>query len=208
MILTVACMVAVVTGGCARRHKSPTTQPTRIATDIDPETATAEYWLSRPAAATVQVANYEHLFSACDHVLRQRYFQVDRSDFRDGIVTSRPLISQQIWEFWRQDVGTYSQEMKSSLATYRRTVHWTITADPAGGYVATPRVVVERYTTEPRRLTAVTSYRSAANSASAQTRLDSPRIAAIQPNSWYAVGRDTFLEADLAKHASDWLIGK
>jgi len=196
---------AVATLGCGTHHR--TTQPAAIATDIDPALATTDYWLAQPATAKATGATYDRLYSACDHVLRQRRFIVDRTDYRDGILTSKPLISQQIWEPWREDVGTLSAQMNSSLATYRRTVHWTIL--PADNqYIASPRVVVERFTAEPRRITAVTNYRSAASSDSAQTKLESPNLSAVTTSRWYAVGRDTALEKELADHASDWLLGK
>lgn len=199
-----ACAFAAI--GCGGHRRPPTTQP--IATDIDPALATTDYWLAQPAAAKVTGATYDRLYSACDHVLRQRRFIVDRTDYRDGILTSKPLISQQIWEPWREDVGTVSGQMKSSLATYRRTVQWKILPADNGQYIAQPRVVVERFTTEPHRITAVTNYRSAASSGEAQTKLESPNLSAVTTSRWYAVGRDTALEKELADHAGDWLLGK
>ena len=199
-----ACVFAA--SGCGGHRRPPTTQP--IATDIDPELATTAYWLSQPASASVVGVSYDRLFAACDHVLRQRRFIVDRTDFRDGILSSRPLISQQIWEPWRDDVGSLSGQTKSSLATYRRTVQWTIQPGENDQFIATPRVVIERFSAEPARITTVTSYRSAANSVAAQTKLDSPILSAVTTSRWYAVGRDTALEGELANHASDWLIGK
>ena len=200
-----ACVFAAI--GCTNGHRPPpTTKP--IATDIDPTLATTAYWLSQPASAGVTSANYERLFAACDHVLRQRRFIVDRSDFRDGILSSRPLISQQIWEPWRDDVGTLSGQAKSSLATYRRTVQWTILPGDNGHFIAAPRVVIERFSAEPARITTVTGYRSSANSVAAQTKLESPNLSAVTTSRWYAVGRDIALEGELANHASDWLTGK
>ena len=69
---------------------------------------------------------------------------LDRQDFRAGVITTKPLVSKQFWELWRNDVVTLSDMANSSLATHRRTLRFDIDRKDAGGYVATPRVVVER----------------------------------------------------------------
>ncbi len=205
MLALTTATCASLSVGCAGQSDSPTPRP--VATDVDPEQATADYWLNRPAVASVTSRHYEHLFNACDHVLRQRYFGINRSDFRNGVLISEPLISKQIWEFWRQDVGSFLQQLNSTLATYRRTVHWTITAEEDGEFVATPKVVVERYSATPRRITAVTRYTSAASSADADAPIQSPSLQQVKRSPWYAVGRDEALERQLAEHAERWMRG-
>ena len=70
-----------LTMGCAGRNRPatrPATAPT-LATDIAPETATATYWLEQPPVVSVHSSNYADLMAECDHVLRQRFFLIDRS---------------------------------------------------------------------------------------------------------------------------------
>ena len=138
-------------GGC-RSSKAPATMPTTgpttttrpTATDIDPRTATSVYWLEREAVARVSSSNYDQLMEACEHVLRQRFFEPARIHHRAGLVESRPLVSQQAWEFWRSDVGDTTGLIRSTLASYRRTLYWKVSANTDGTFTAEPRVLIER----------------------------------------------------------------
>ncbi len=181
----------------------PTTQPT--ATDIDPATAEPEYWLDQPAIASVPGRNYDAIIAGCDHVLRQRFFEVDRVDYRSGQVTSKPLVSKQFWEFWRSDVEGWRQVRDSSVATYRRSVYWTVTKADDGTYCASPKVIVERMGGQPKRVTTVVYYRRSLASADHSTRITSPKLADVPVNDWYALGRDAVLEQSLAEDLTERL---
>lgn len=196
IILTLGGLL-VLPVGCGGRHAPPTTQP-HIATDIPAEQVKVSYWLAQPAANTVNDSNYDRLYDACEHVVRQHRFEVDRHDYRSGLLSTRPLISKQFWEPWRSDVGSGGQLVASSLATYRRTIQWTIERH-GEGFAASPRVVVERFAGDDRRLTTVVHYNSALSGAEAQTSLPSPTLGRVPASSWYAVGRDEPLEAKLAE---------
>lgn len=188
--------------GCLTNDPNiPTTQ---TATDIDPQSAKPAYWLSQPAIDNVHGSDYHKLYTACDHVIRMHYYDVDRQDYRAGLLASKPLISQQIWEFWRRDVGSADQIVNSSLATYRRTIYWELTRS-GDGYSASPRVVIEHYAGMPGRVTAVTGARSGIASGQAQTQIDSPRIESLAEARWYAVGRDQALERQLVRDVAQQL---
>lgn len=199
-ILSLMCVVAL--SGCANDGAS-TTRPS-MATNIPAERAKPLYWLNQPASASATHHDYDTLYAACEHVTRQRRFEIDREDYRSGLLTTSPLISQQVWEVWRNDVGDAEQLTASSLATYRRTVRWII--DRQGeAYVATPKVVVERFSGDRRRVTTAVHYTSVLNAAEAQTRLASSKLAQVPTTRWYATGRDEALEGELARDVQSQL---
>ena len=175
----------------------PSTRPT--ATDIDPASADAGYWLTKPAVASVAAADYDRLWKACGDVLKQRRFTLDRQDYRSGVLTSRALTSKQFFEVWRHDTVTARDTLQSSLGTLRRIVYFDVTRNPDGSAGASPKVVVERYTTEEHRITAVTSYRSLINPTERSSFAAPASIGEPGEDHWYAVGRDSHLEAALVE---------
>lgn len=192
--------------GCVSNKQGavPTTQ---VATDIDAATAKGDYWYDQPAVASVSNANYRKLFDECQHSILMRYFLVDRADFRSGLLTSKPLISQQFWEFWRRDVGSSSEIIDSSLATYRRTIRWQID-DSAGLFTARPRVLIEHYLGEEDRSAIAANIRNAVSSGEAIQQLPTASLTAAGRSKWYAIGRDEALEQQLAKDVQDRLQAK
>lgn len=195
----------VLTAGCAGRNRPATTQATTkpVATDIAPETASASYWFAQAPAVAVQSSSYAELMQECDHVLRQRYFLIDRSDYRSGLMVSKPLVSKQLWEVWRSDVGNTQQTLAASMDTYRRIVQWQVREAEGGGYTAVPHVVVERVSVPARRVPTIMSYRTSVNETQSQVGLTSSNLERIPTDSWYAIGRDKPLEIALAEDLRD-----
>jgi hypothetical protein len=124
---------------------------------------------------------------------------VDREQYREGLLTSEPLISKQIFEPWRQDVISLHDQTESSLATIRRTVHFQVTRLPDGTYQMTPKVLVERFDSAERRLTTITQYHQAFSGP--RTFNDAPDQSGAPAASdfWYPVRRDTDLEKVMAE---------
>jgi hypothetical protein len=182
--------------GCHSRNAAP--PATQRATDLDPQLATPEYWWSQPAAAIAESASFDSLFAAARLVAVDNYFTIDRSDYRDGLMTTFPLVSKQFFEFWRHDVIGAKAVAESSLATIRRTIHFQIIRLPNGRYRLLPKVLIERYCIPERRITTVAQYDSIF-SPSGQTRYSDVEPAQRTfPAYWYAVGRDADLEKFLA----------
>ncbi len=69
------------------------------------------------------------LWEACQDVLRQHRFALDRVDRPAGVITTFPTTSQQFFEFWRRDVNTAYDLADASLSTVRR--HARVTMSPA-----------------------------------------------------------------------------
>jgi hypothetical protein len=171
---------------------------TPMATNVDVKQALPDYWWTQPGVATVSHPDFEKLWGACKAELYGRLFTVDREEYREGLLTSEPLVSKQIFEFWRPDVITLHDQAESSLATIRRTVHFEVTRQPDGTYQAIPKVLIERFASEERRLTAITQYHQA---------FSGPRVTDITPDQgkhmateyWYPLRRDTDLEKVMAE---------
>ncbi len=164
--------------GCIGRT-SPATRP---ATAIDPRTADPAYWLSQPASAAATAGDLAVLWDASEDVARRYSFRIDRRDYRDGILTTYPIISKQFFEVWRGDAGSIDDVRESSLATVRRSIHFRFSEAPDGGYSVAPRVLVER-----------------------QSRPDPTlRTDESAPDTyWYALRRDRQMERKLADDIRD-----
>jgi hypothetical protein len=86
----------------------------------------------------------------------------------------------------------------SSLSTTRRTLRYEFTRNPDGTFTVTPKVLVERFATQGRRVTSP-ALAPAAFDPPAEDYDPSYRLHPWDPTYWYAVGRDTALEKQVAK---------
>jgi len=194
-LLVTASMMFLLTG-CMLRPVNPNAP---IATDIDPKSALNDYWYKKPAVVSVEATHIESLWNAAVDATKERSFIIDRRDFREGWLSTQPLVSKQPFEFWRGDVVNPVAELQCTLSTMRRTVrfHFTRTAD--GKYICEPKVVVERYAMPERRITAVDQYLEAFTTLHAAEDATTEEGQAIRVEYWYADGRDYDLERVLAE---------
>jgi hypothetical protein len=194
-------------GGCALRQPA-SSRAAAPATQPSPQTARPPYWLKKPAVARVEAKNFDALWRGCEEAARHFGFVLDRQDFRGGVITTQPLTSKQFWELWRNDVATFQDVANSSLATYRRTLRFDVEKTGAGGYVAEPRVVIERFSRTEQPITssvylrnAFRTQRHSRNWGTAET----DRGVQLPRQYWYATGRDYVLEKDVAREVSKQL---
>ena len=185
-------LVAGLLAGCASRDAARR--------ELPPESAAPEYWLRRPAVAHASDGNFDRLWNACRRAVQSRSFVVDRVDLRGGVMTTFPQVSKQIFEFWRNDAGSFPAVMESTIGTVRRYVRVEIVRRDDGTYEATPKVVVERYAQSERRVTSVARYTEVfAWDPSQQGSRERDRLGAdLPPAYWYAIGRDEPLERQIA----------
>ena len=202
--------------GCAGSASSPSPQranapsatatATAAATPARPRqgsTASGRpaYWLQQPPVATIEAADFEALWHACEEAARHFGFALDRLDYRGGVITTQPLTSKQFWEVWRNDVATAGDLANSSVATYRRTLRFDIEKAAGGGYVAAPRVVIERYSRTEQPITSSVylrhAFRTQRNSRAWGTR-ETDRGVRLPRQYWYSTGRDEALEKEVA----------
>jgi hypothetical protein len=192
----VVCVVLLILSGCIiHRVNLPTTQR---ATAIDPIQATPEYWMDQPAVARISADDFYQLWDACRTEAHSRLFLIDRQDFREGLLTTQPMVSKQAGEFWRSDAVTVHSITESTLATVRRTVRFQLTKTQNGGYIAEPKVLVERFVSSERRLTAIDEYHTAFTGPRPTDDVVTDQSGKLPTDYWYSIGRDLALERDLA----------
>ena len=200
-------LLATLATGCSLGKQSPvaraTTQP---ATSIDPKSAQPDYWLKQPAVARAVAKDFDELWNASRDALVDDGFTIDRIDYREGTLTTLPLISKQAYEFWRNDVVDARDLAQSSLGTMRRTVWLTIKRLPDGAFDAAPKVVVERYATVERRITSAAQYRDIFSIRLVDVSRDVEQTGmAIPAEYYYAIGRDHALEKQLMQSVQNRL---
>jgi len=194
-----------VMAGCMLGKQHPAaTQP---ATSIDPKTAQADYWLKQPAVAHAPATDFDSLWNACRDAVVADGFSVDRTDYREGLLTTLPLVSKQAYEFWRNDVVAAHDLAQSTLGTIRRTVWITIKRLPDGSFQATPKAVVERYATVERRITSAAQYRDIFSIRLLDVYRDAEQTGVpIPAEYYYAIGRDHALEKQLVQSIESRII--
>ncbi|MBV8781750.1 MAG: hypothetical protein JO353_10170 [Phycisphaerae bacterium] len=190
-----------IAAGCITHMQNPaTTQPV---TFQDLSTTQPTFWLQQPAAASVSSPSFDRLWSAAEQVARNYLFSLDRQDYRQGVLTTVPLVSAQWFEPWRRDLNTLHDYEESNLASIRRTIRVDFVNNQDGTFTATPRVIVERKTMAEIRITAITSYRSvfvpAAKARDQQVGTTESDLGVQLPRQyWYALGRDQNFERVIA----------
>jgi hypothetical protein len=195
-IAATAVLTILMTGCITGRQNPAATQP---ATTIDAKTAQTSYWMAKPAIAEVSSGDFDRLWSAAEDSLRAHSFLIDRTDYRDGVLTTQPRDSKMFYEFWLNDVVDPHDVMQSTLGTIRRTVRIDVHRTDDGSYTASPKVVIERYSMLEKRITSVSQYRTAFSLTDRDLRLNAEQEGESQVASefWYAVGRDSALERSI-----------
>jgi hypothetical protein len=175
------------------------------ATDIPPKLATPQYWYNQPPVASIQSADFQKLWNACAQTARNDLFEIDRNDFRLGLLTTYPVISKQFFEIWRSDSGNAHETLQNSLQTIRRTIRFELARGDDGTWVAHPKVLKEQLAHEERRITAYAQYTYAFTPlVNTPTRVINENQV-IPSSYWYAIGRDTEMEKELANSVREKL---
>ena len=119
-----AALVAVVLfGGCRAGEPRPWTTSARWEASLRPDP--------------------DRLWDSACEVLRRHRFRLDRLDRRAGVITTWPVTSQSVWEFWRHDVATTEDLWESTINPIRRWVEVFFEPDERGQWSAL-RVVVHK----------------------------------------------------------------
>ena len=206
------CAFLSLLAGCETSPPTHSAAVRAAVTPADPKLATPDYWWNQPPAARAADADFARLWDACQVETHARFMRVDREDYRLGLLTTIPLVSKQIFEPWRTDAVTVHDQAESTLGTIRRTVRFEIARRPDGTYEVVPKVLVERFASAERRLTAISQYHQAFSGPRAVA--DSPDLTGdvtvengAAADYWYPLHRDAALEADLANSIARRLHG-
>jgi hypothetical protein len=196
---TAALLLAILAGCASQSPQAPLpTEKPKVATDIPIEQAKPQYWFNQPPVASVAATDFQTLWDACNDTAHEYQFAIDLSDYRSGLLITRPMVSMQFFEPWRKDAGNFAEVMQSSLQTIRRTVHFELRRDPSGVYQASPKVLIERYSLISRRITSETEYRYAFMPIGPSPTYNINEDVQVPVSYWYAIGRDTALERKMA----------
>jgi hypothetical protein len=182
--------------GCAGSSQDlPATRPSLMS--IPAERATADYWLGQPAVTSVSSQDYDRLWKACQQTLLNDQFELQQEDYREGVLTTWPMISMQFFEVWRSDAGTVGEVMLDSLQTIRRSVRFEVARGADGSYVASPKVLIEQSSHPERRLSSVSQFTGAfIATAESPTRVTDEGVT-VPSRYWYVLGRDEAMEREL-----------
>jgi hypothetical protein len=132
-ILTVV-LAAWLIAGCEPNHVAPVARPLK----------------------TEEQRSFERVWQASRKVLRDRYFEIDRQDRRDGRLTTLATTSSHgIEQLWRGDAATLFHKRENQVQTMLRAVHvQLIPADTTLGYDVVVAVRLARVNRiEPQRTT-------------------------------------------------------
>jgi hypothetical protein len=139
-------------------------------------------------------------------VARDYLFALDRQDYRDGVITTDPMVSAQWFEPWRRDTQTFYDLTESSIATIRRSIRFEFTRKGENTWTVSPKVLVERQVLAERRITSAVLYRSAfrdrsrdpnvAGSSAGSREADAGII--LPRRYWYPLRRDANFERTIA----------
>lgn len=146
-------------------------------------------------AAPVADDDVEPLWDAALSVLRKHDFQPDRQDRAMGTIETLPTTSQNLGEFWRQDVADFYGLVHASLHTTQRkaTVHFVHGKD---GWTIEVQVDVYRLSMPESQITtassAIQSFSGALPTTEGQVFQD-PR----SQHRWVHLGRDADMESRL-----------
>jgi hypothetical protein len=171
----------------------------KSATAVDPKMAQNDYWFAKPAVASARSNDFDALWNAVFDAAREHSFTIDRRNYREGLLTTTPLVSKQPFELWKHDVVSPEGQLQATLCTMRRTIRFQIRKRDDGGYVCEPKVVIERYAMPERRITSVVQYQEAFSTLHGSAAVTSEEGDPLRVAYWYADGRDEALERDLAE---------
>lgn len=200
---TFAATLPLLLAGCIGEPQHPaTTQPVTVLSNL--ATTQPSYWYDEPPTATITSADFQKLWNACEAVAKDRFFDIERTDYRSGILTTAPLVSAQWFEPWRRDTKGFYQTEESSIATIRRSIRFEFTRLPEGGWEVTPKVIVEREALAEQRITDLTRFRTiytpqVQNRHTARGSAESDLGITLPERYWFPLRRDPLYEQSIAQ---------
>ncbi len=109
------------------------------------------YQTSRSIAITDPSPQADQVWEALQETLRRHRFRLDRVDRRAGVITTMPVTSQHLFEFWRHDVDTWPDLWESTLNPLRRWVEVTVAREEDNTWKTLTVVVHKERLSSPDR---------------------------------------------------------
>jgi len=98
-----------------------------------------------------QSAEADRYWETAQRVLRGNRLALDRVDRRGGPITTLPVGSQNIFEFWRHDVDTHEDLWEATINPIRRWAEVRITRDADGNWEGLTLIVHKERLSSPDR---------------------------------------------------------
>jgi hypothetical protein len=97
-------------------------------------------------ARFVYKASYDNIWKQALQIVSRTGFILDRHDYRLGVITTQPLPSSQLLEFWKPQHSNFTNAMENTINSQRRLLRLTISPVPAKPdfYQVAIQVLVER----------------------------------------------------------------
>ncbi len=109
------------------------------------------YQSSRSVAIADPSPQADQVWEAVQETLRRHRFRLDRVDRRAGVLTTMPVTSQHLFEFWRHDVDTWPDLWESTLNPLRRWVEVTVAREEDNTWKTLTVVVHKERLSSPDR---------------------------------------------------------
>jgi hypothetical protein len=168
----------------------PATRPGHMAVKVNDPNQTARF---------IYKASYDNIWQQSMLLLHHMGFELDRQDYRLGVMTTKSLPSAQIAEFWKPQHVDINDSLENTLNDQRRTVRLTISTVPGKPdfYEIGIQVLVERETNPSENIGGPVFVEGSGfgrNSITLRSDYSAPRP---EPEAWVVLGHDPNLERKL-----------
>jgi hypothetical protein len=189
----------------------PATQPALAAAATQPGGETGEVPATQPGRMVVKVidpnqtsrfiykATYDNIWQQAIDILTRTGFALDRQDYRLGVLTTRPLPSAQILEFWKPQHADATTALENTINNQRRIVRLSITKVPGKPdfYEVGVQVLVERKTNPTEQIGGPLFVEGSGFGRNAITLRSDFAEVSSGPGIWLPIGHDPKLEGKL-----------
>ncbi len=187
---TTATTTAATTQATATTTTAPATQPGHMVVKVIDPNQTARF---------IYKASYDTIWRQAIALINATGFAVDRQDYRLGVITSYPLPSSQIVEFWKPQHADLTDSLENTVNNQRRILRLTISnvEGKPDFYQIGIQVIVERETNPSETVGGpifVEGSGFGRNSVTLRSDYAAPNV---EPARWVTMGHDPDLERKL-----------
>jgi len=151
------------------------------------------------SARFIYNASYDNVWAQATALLNKTGFSLDRKDYRLGVLTTLPLQSSQIIEFWKPQFVNGNDALENTINSQRRSVRLTISKVPEKPdfYEIGIQVLVERETNPTEGIGGPLFVEGSAFGRNAVTLRSDYATPKVEAGRWITVGHDPDLEGKL-----------
>jgi len=141
-------------------------------------------------------ASYDNVWQQALQLVSRTGFTLDRQDYRLGVITTQPLPSAQVVEFWKPQQTTFTNAAENTINSQRRLLRLTISPVPGKPefYQIGVRVLVERETNPTEMVGGPIFVEGSGFGRNTMTLRSDFAEVKQQPMKWIVLGHDPKLE--------------